>query len=103
MGINLEPTDLQSRMVSPIKNSFNKKKGWFGHPIPWEIDNDYRVSLAHARDDAVIHYHNYELNIEFLNSPQQNCLTYTFGDHAFGGQEMSLMGWLIYQLARRGY
>jgi pimeloyl-ACP methyl ester carboxylesterase len=103
MGINLDPSNLQNRMVSPILYSFNRKKGFFGHPYPWEVDNDYRVMLAHCKDDSIINFINFEKNRDFLNMPPSNCLVFDWGDHAFAQMETCLMGKLTFWLASRGY
>jgi len=103
MGINLDPTNLQNRFVSPIYYSFNKKRGWFDHPIPWEVDNNYRLCLSHCKTDHVIPFRNYERNMEFLQLPPENTVVFNDGDHAFAGNETALAGKIIYWLARHGY
>ena len=103
MGINLYPTDLQNRLVSPIYNSFNKKMGFFGHPIYWEVDNDYRVTLAHCKNDQVVNYENYEINKEFLNMKPENYIDFELGNHAFAGMETAIIGKMLLWFWMRGY
>ena len=103
MGINLDPSNLQNRMVSPILYSFNRKYGFFDHPVPWEVDNNYRVVLAHSQDDSVVSYLNYEMNVDFLKLPYANLLNFEWGNHAFAGMENALIGKLIFWLESRGY
>lgn len=103
MGLNLSPSDLQNRMVSPIHNSFNKRKGFFGHPIWYEVDNDYRVVLAHCTKDEVINYENFEINKKFLKMPQENYVVFDGGNHAFAGMETALVGKMMLWFWQRGY
>jgi len=103
MGINYRPTPLQARFLSPILNSFNKKKGFFGHPIDWEIDNDYRVMLAHCKDDEVLHYGNFAINKEYLNMPPENYIDFENGNHSFAGLETALVGKMLVWFWMRGY
>ncbi|GAB4331167.1 MAG: hypothetical protein Kow0069_38810 [Promethearchaeota archaeon] len=104
MGINLDPTDLQNRLVSPILNSFNKRKGFFGHPVPWPVDNAYRVAgLAHCKDDQVVNYENFEQNRKFLGLPPLNCIAFERGNHAFAGNETALVGKMLLWFWVRGY
>ncbi|MHA1684022.1 MAG: alpha/beta hydrolase [Promethearchaeota archaeon] len=103
MGINLNPTNLQNRMVSPIYNSFNRKKGFFGHPIWWPVDNTYRVMLGHCRNDSVVNFENFEINKKFLDLPPENLITFKEGDHAFAGMETALVGKMLLWLWMRGY
>ena len=104
MGINLNPTNLQNRMVSPIYNSFNRRKGFFGHPIWWPVDNEYRVALlAHCKDDSVVNYKNFELNKDFLNLPPHNYIVFDAGNHAFAGMETALVGKMLLSFWMRGY
>lgn len=103
MGINYRPTPLQIRFLSPILNSFNKKKGFFGHPVDWEVDNDYRVMLAHAKDDEVLHYGNYAINKKFLNMPPENCIDFEKGNHSFAGMETALIGKMMLWFWQRGF
>jgi pimeloyl-ACP methyl ester carboxylesterase len=103
MGINLDPSNLQNRMVSPILYSFNRRYGFFEHPVPWEVDNEYRVVLAHCEDDAVINYDNFKMNVKYLQLPPSNYVHFKRGDHAFAGMETALIGKMIYWLESRGY
>ncbi|MBY8983109.1 MAG: alpha/beta fold hydrolase [Candidatus Lokiarchaeota archaeon] len=103
IGINLEPTDLQNRLVSPILNSFNKKKGFFDHPVYWDIDNNYRVMLAHCKDDEIINYENFEINRRFLGLKPANYIIFKNGNHSFAGMETALMGKMLLWLWQRGY
>jgi pimeloyl-ACP methyl ester carboxylesterase len=103
MGINLNPTKLQNRVVSPIHNSFNRTKGFFDHPIWADINNDYRVVLAHCKDDAVVFYKNFELNRDFLKMPKENYVVFEKGNHAFAGNETALVGKMMLWLFMRGY
>ena len=43
-------------MVSPIQNSFNRKKGFFDHPVYWDVNNNYRVCLGHCMDDEFVQF-----------------------------------------------
>ena len=103
MGINLNPTKLQNRMVSPIYNSFNRQKGFFDHPVYADINNDYRVMLAHCRDDAVVFYKNFEINRDFLKMPRENYVVFDKGNHAFAGMETALVGKMMLWFWMRGY
>ncbi len=103
LGINLEPTDLQNRIVSPILNSFNKKKGFFEHPVYWDVDNDYRVMLAHCKDDEMINYENFEINKKFLNLKPENYIVFEKGNHMFAGMETPLMGKMLFWFWQRGF
>lgn len=103
MGVNLTPTNLQNRMVSPILNSFNKKKGFFDQPVPWDVDNDYRVMLGHCEDDEVVSYENFELNRKFLNMKPENYIVFKKGNHAFAGVETALIGKMLLWFWQRGY
>jgi len=103
MGINLNPSNLQNRMVSPIFNSFNKKKGFFNQPVWWDVDNDYRVMLAHCKDDQVVNYENFEMNKEFLNMKPENYISFEKGNHAFAGVETALVGKMLLWFWQRGY
>ncbi len=103
MGINLMPTNRQNRLISPIYNSFNRKKGFFGHPIPWEINNDYRVMLAHDRDDDVVNFENFEQNRDFLKIKPVNYIVFDKGNHAFAGNETALVGKMMLWFWMRGY
>jgi pimeloyl-ACP methyl ester carboxylesterase len=103
MGINYRPTPLQARFLSPILNSFNKKFGFFDHPVVWEVDNDYRIMLAHCKDDEVLHYGNFEINKKFLNMPPENYIVFDTGNHAFVGLETVLVGKMLLWFWMRGY
>ena len=103
MGINLYPTDLQNRLVSPIYNSFNKKKGYFGHPVSWEVDNDYRVTLAHCKNDQVVNFENFGVNKDFLKMKRANCIVFDEGNHAFAGMETAIVGKMLLWFWMRGY
>jgi len=103
MGINLNPTKLQNRMVSPIYNSFNRQKGFFDHPVYADINNDYRVMLAHCKDDAVVYYKNFEMNRDFLKMPRENYIVFDKGNHAFAGNETALVGKMMLWFWMRGY
>jgi len=103
MGVDFYASDLQIRFISPILNSFNKKKGFFGHPVPDEIDNDYRVMLAHCKDDEILNYENFEVNRDFLNMPPENFIDFETGNHAFAGLETALVGKMLLWFWMRGY
>nr|MDO8108741.1 alpha/beta fold hydrolase [Candidatus Sigynarchaeota archaeon] len=103
MGINLNPTKLQNRMVSPIYNSFNRTKGFFDHPVYAEVNNDYRVVLAHDKDDAVVNYENFEMIRDFLKMPRENYIAFDKGNHAFAGMETALVGKMMLWFWMRGY
>ncbi|MEX2718058.1 MAG: alpha/beta hydrolase [Candidatus Sigynarchaeum springense] len=103
MGINLDPTKLQNRMVSPIYNSFNRTKGFFDHPVWADVNNDYRVMLAHCKDDMVVFYKNFELNRDFLKMPRENYIVFDTGNHAFAGNETAMVGKMMLWLFMRGY
>ena len=103
MGINYRPTPLQARFLSPFLNSFNRKKGFFGHPVYWEVDNDYRVMLAHCKDDEVLHYGNFEKNKKVLDMPPENYIDFEKGNHAFAGMETALIGKFLLWFWQRGY
>jgi len=103
MGINLDPSPLQNRMVSPIYNSFNRKKGFFDHPVPWDVDNTYRVMLGHCKDDMVIDYHQYEINSEFLKLPPENLVSFDAGNHPFAKMESAVLGKIFYWLDSRNF
>ncbi|MHA1793430.1 MAG: alpha/beta hydrolase [Promethearchaeota archaeon] len=103
MGVNLNPSDLQNRMVSPTLYSFHRKKGWFGHPVWWEVDNEYRVVLAHCKDDQVIQYENFEINKKMLGLPPRNYIAFEKGNHAFAGVETALIGKMMLWFWERGY
>lgn len=102
-GINLMPSNLQNRLVSPILNSFNKKKGFFDQPVDWDIDNDYRVMLAHCKDDVFINYENFEINREFLDMKPENYIVFEKGNHWFAGVETALFAKLLLWFWQRGY
>ncbi len=102
-GINLSPSDLQNRLVSPILNSFNKKKGFFDQHVPWDVDNDYRVMIAHTKDDDFVHYKNFEINRDFLKMKPENYIFFEKGNHKFAGGETALIGKILYWFWRRGY
>ena len=102
-GINLTPSDLQNRMVSPMLNSFNRKKGFFDHTVYWEIDNNYRVCLAHAKDDEFVNFENFESNRDFLKLNPQSYIVFDKGNHKFARGETALLGKMLYWLAIRGY
>lgn len=103
LGINLDPTDLQNRIISPILNSFNKKKGFFDQPVYWDVDNDYRVMLAHCKDDEMINYENFEINKKFLNLKPENYIVFEKGNHKFAGMETALIGKMLLWFWQRGY
>ncbi|MFX0102377.1 MAG: alpha/beta hydrolase [Candidatus Hodarchaeota archaeon] len=103
MGMNLSPSNLQNRMVSPIYNSFNRRKGFFGHPIWYEVDNDYRVMLAHCTKDEVINFENFEMNRKYLNLPKENYIYFDGGNHAFAFMETALVGKFLLWFYMRGY
>ncbi len=103
MGLNLEPSPLQNRMVSPIYNSFNRKKGFFDHPVPWDVDNIYRVMLGHCKDDMVVDYHQYEINSKFLKLPPENLLSFDAGNHVFAKMESAVLGKAFYWLDSRNF
>jgi acetyl esterase/lipase len=103
MGINLYPTDMQNRLVSPIYNSFNKKKGFFGHPVYWEVDNDYRVTLAHCKNDQVVNFENFRINQDFLRMKRANYIVFEEGNHAFAGNETAIVGKMLLWFWMRGY
>ncbi len=103
MGINLDPSPLQNRMVSPIYNSFNRKKGFFDHPVYWDVDNVYRVMLGHCKDDMVVDYHQFEINSEFLKLPPENLLSFDAGNHAFAKMESAVLGKVFYWLDSRDF
>ncbi len=102
-GINLTPSKLQSRMVSAIQNSFNRKKGFFDHPVYWDINNNHRVCLAHAKDDEFVNFENFEENRDFLKLNSENFIIFEKGNHKFARGETALLGKMLFWLARRGY
>jgi hypothetical protein len=102
-GINLRPSYLQSRLVSPILNSFNRKKGFFGHPVYWDINNNYRVCLAHAKDDDFVQFENFEQNVEFLGLNRENYIAFEKGNHKFARDETALIGKMLLWLWQRGF
>ena len=102
-GINLTPSNLQSRLVSPILNSFNRKYGYFRHPVYEDIDNNARVCLAHARDDEFVNFENFQGNIEYLKLDPANYLVFEKGNHKFAKGETALLGKMLFWLATRGY
>ena len=104
LGINYNPTPLQARFLSPILNSFNRKFGFFDHPVEWPVDNDYRMAgLAHCKDDEILHYGNFTINKEFLNMPPENYIDFENGNHAFSGLESVLAGKMLLWFWMRGY
>jgi esterase/lipase len=102
-GINLTPSNLQNRLVSPILNSFNKKKGFFEQSVDWKVDNDYRVMLVHCKDDEFINYENFEINRDFLKMKPENYIVFDKGNHTLSGVETTLMGKMLLWLWQRGY
>ncbi len=103
LGVNLMPTKLQSRFISPISYSFNKKKGFFDQPVWWDINNDYRVMIAHCEDDEVIDYVNFDLIKDFLHMKPENYISFKKGNHAFKGNETALVGKMLLWFWQRGY
>ena len=105
-GINQKPSELQNRLVSPILNAFNRKKGFFDHPVEWDIDNNYRVFLAHAEVDSFVNFENFEMNRDYLGLKPQNYLVLKKkmkADHKFSGGETALIGKMLYFFYSRGF
>jgi len=102
-GINLRPTDLQNRLVSPKYNSFNRKYGYFKHPVFWNVDNNYRVCLAHSKDDEFVQFENFEENQKILNLNPENYIVFEKGNHKFSRGETALIGKQLMGLWRRGF
>jgi len=105
-GINQKPSELQSRLVSPILNAFNRKKGFFDHPVAWDVDNNFRVFLAHAEVDSFVNFENFEMNRDFLELKPQNYIVFKKkmkADHKFARGETALIGKMFYFLYSRGF
>lgn len=105
-GINQNPSDLQSRLVSPLLNAFNRKKGFFDHPVAWDVNNNYRVFLAHAEVDSFVNFENFEINRDALDLKPQNYIVFKKkmkADHKFSRGETALLGKMLYFLYSRGF
>ena len=97
-----EEKRLNSNLVQ-CNISFNKKKGFFDHPVYWDVDNNYRVMLAHCKDDEIINYENFEINRKFLNLNPKNYIVFEKGNHSFAGMETALIGKMLLWFWQRGY
>ncbi|MBD3352070.1 MAG: alpha/beta fold hydrolase, partial [Candidatus Lokiarchaeota archaeon] len=65
-GLEVEPTSLQSRLVSPALIA-NHTKSFFDVPVPWDIDNEKRVLLIQCLDDYIVEPDNFEKNKKAFN------------------------------------
>ncbi|MCP4760790.1 MAG: alpha/beta hydrolase [archaeon] len=93
-GLEVDPSNLQSRLVSPALVAFHRKS-YFDNPVPWDIDNNKRVLLIHCSDDYVVEPDNFEKNIGAFKLNPENSLLLRKGGHSFFRQEIAVVGKII--------
>jgi pimeloyl-ACP methyl ester carboxylesterase len=93
-GLEVDPSSLQSRLVSPALIA-NSRKTFFDTPVPWEIDNAQRVLFLQCADDYIVKPDNFERNVKAFRLPPQNVLLFRKGGHGFFRQEMGVVGKII--------
>jgi pimeloyl-ACP methyl ester carboxylesterase len=101
-GLEVNPTALQSRLVSPAMIAHNRK-GFFEAPIPWDVDNNGRILLLHCEDDYVIKVDNFHRNVKAFGLKKENMLLLKKGSHWFTQQELAVIGEVIGWLKHRGF
>ncbi len=101
-GLEVDPSSLQSRLVSPALIA-NSRKTFFGTPVPWEIDNAQRVLLLQCADDYIVKRDNFERNVRAFHLPPANVLLLKRGGHGFIGQEVAVVGKIIGWLKHRNF
>jgi pimeloyl-ACP methyl ester carboxylesterase len=101
-GLEVDPSSLQSRLVSPALIA-NSRKTFFDTPVPWEIDNAQRVLLLQCADDYIVKPDNFQRNVRAFNMPPANVLLLKRGGHGFIGQEVAAVGKIIGWLRARNF
>lgn len=102
-GLEMQPTQLQDRLVSPAFY-LDKKMGFFDHPV-WDEGNAgkgrtqaNKIHLIHAKDDCTVPFWNFLNNKEMLDLPKENYLVLERGNHWFIKQEHLVLGQMMYWL-----
>ncbi len=101
-GLEVDPSSLQSRLVSPALIA-NSRKTFFDTPVPWEIDNAQRVLLLQCADDYIVKPDNFARNVKAFRLPPPNVLLFRKGGHGFFQQEMGVVGKIIGWLKHRNF
>ncbi len=101
-GLEVDPSSLQSRLVSPALIA-NSRKTFFDTPVPWEIDNTQRVLLLQCADDYIVKLDNFQRNVHAFNLPPANVLLLKRGGHGFLGQEIAVVGKILGWLKERNF
>ncbi|MHA1339050.1 MAG: alpha/beta hydrolase family protein [Promethearchaeota archaeon] len=93
-GLEVDPSSLQSRLVSPSLIA-NCRKSFFDVPIPWEINNEKRVLLLQCKDDYIVEEDNFERNVKAFKLTPKNYELFEKGGHGFLKQEVAVVGRII--------
>ncbi|GAB4322330.1 MAG: hypothetical protein Kow0069_26990 [Promethearchaeota archaeon] len=100
-GLNVDPSLLQSNLVSPAF-FVGQRKGFFGVPVPWDVDDRDRVLLLHCADDYVVERENFDENVGAFGLGPDNATLFEQGGHAFYKQEASVVAVVSRWLGERG-
>ena len=101
-GLEVDPSALQSRLVSPALIA-NSRKTYFDTPIPWEVDNAQRVLVLQCADDYIVEPDNFQRNVKAFLLPPPNVLLFRKGGHGFIQQEMGVVGKIAGWLKDRNF
>ncbi len=100
-GLEMKPTALQDRLVSP-EFYIDKEFGFFEHPVWTEKNNAEKVFLIHAENDCTIPFWNFAENVKKLALLPHHFLALLKGNHWFIRQEHlvigQILGWLRVRL-----
>ncbi|MHA1684639.1 MAG: alpha/beta hydrolase family protein [Promethearchaeota archaeon] len=99
-GLEMKPTNLQDRIVSP-EFYLDKEFGFFDHPVWTSESNAGKIRLIHAEDDCTIPFSNFKENITMLNLHPEHFLALKRGNHWFIRQEHLIIGQLIHWLGEK--
>jgi len=99
-GLEVDPSSLQSRLVSPALIA-GCRKSFFDVPVPWEVDNAKRVLLLQCKNDYIVEPRNFESNINAFNLTPKNYELFEKGGHGFTKQEIAVIGRIISFIIRK--
>ncbi len=87
-GVKLFPNKLENNKLSPYIVMENSKQQLSENA--WR-ELSKRVFLIHAKNDKIIHFKNFQENVELLNLSEQNTLVLNSGGHMQKKNELSLV------------
>lgn len=87
-GVKLFPNKLENNKLSPYIVMENSKQQ-LSENVWRELSK--RVFLIHAKNDKIIHFKNFQENVELLNLSEQNTLVLNSGGHMQKKNELSLV------------